>query len=73
MRVLADASTDQILGATFVCAAAGEVIHPLIDAMSAGIAVRQLAAIPAIHPTISELVPTLLQQLQPLANPSSPA
>jgi pyruvate/2-oxoglutarate dehydrogenase complex dihydrolipoamide dehydrogenase (E3) component len=71
MRVLADARTEQILGATFVCAAADEVIHPLIDAMGAGIPVRQLAAIPAIHPTISELVPTLLQQLQPLASPSS--
>jgi hypothetical protein len=35
--------------------------------------VRQLAAIPAIHPTISELVPTLLQQLQPLASPTPPA
>jgi pyruvate/2-oxoglutarate dehydrogenase complex dihydrolipoamide dehydrogenase (E3) component len=73
MRVLADARTDQILGATFVCAAADEVIHSVIDAMGSGIPVRQLAAIPAIHPTISELVPTLLQQLQPLAGASSPA
>lgn len=72
MRVLADADSGQVLGATFVCASADEVIHPLVDAMGAGTTVRQLAAIPAIHPTISELVPTLLQQLQPLAGPSSP-
>lgn len=73
MRVLADAHTDQVLGATFVCTAADEVIHSLVNAMSAGTTVRQLAAIPAIHPTISELVPTLLQKLQPVAGPSSPA
>jgi pyruvate/2-oxoglutarate dehydrogenase complex dihydrolipoamide dehydrogenase (E3) component len=73
MRVLADAATDQLLGASFVCASADEVIHPLVNAMAAGTTVRQLAAIPAIHPTISELVPTLLQQLQPLASPTPPA
>lgn len=73
MRVLADAHTDQVLGATFVCAAADEVIHLLINAMSTGATVRQLAAIPAIHPTISELVPTLLQELQPVAGPTSSA
>ena len=73
MRVLADARSDQILGATFVCTAADEVIHPLINAMGTGTTVRQLAAIPAIHPTISELVPTLLQELQPVAGPTSPA
>jgi pyruvate/2-oxoglutarate dehydrogenase complex dihydrolipoamide dehydrogenase (E3) component len=73
MRVVADADTGQVLGATFVCASADEVIHPLVNAMSAGTTVRQLAAIPGIHPTISELVPTLLQELQPLASPSSPA
>jgi pyruvate/2-oxoglutarate dehydrogenase complex dihydrolipoamide dehydrogenase (E3) component len=63
MRVLADAQSDRLLGATFVCADADEVIHPLINAISSGATARQLAAIPAIHPTISELVPTLLQQL----------
>jgi pyruvate/2-oxoglutarate dehydrogenase complex dihydrolipoamide dehydrogenase (E3) component len=73
MRVLVDAHTGQVLGASFVCAAADEVIHLLVNAMSAGTTVRQLAAIPAIHPTISELVPTLLQELQHLASPSSPA
>ena len=73
MRVLADADTGQVLGATFVCASADEVIHPLVNAMSTGTTVQQLAAVPAIHPTISELVPTLLQELQPLASPSSQA
>jgi pyruvate/2-oxoglutarate dehydrogenase complex dihydrolipoamide dehydrogenase (E3) component len=72
MRVLADGGTGQVLGATFVCASADEVIHALVNAMGAGTTVRQLAAIPGIHPTISELVPTLLQELRPLANPSSP-
>jgi pyruvate/2-oxoglutarate dehydrogenase complex dihydrolipoamide dehydrogenase (E3) component len=71
MRVVADPHSHQILGATFVCAAADEVIHPLVNAVSAGTTVRQLAAIPAIHPTISELVPTLLQELQPMAPPAS--
>lgn len=40
--------------------------------MSTGITAQQLAAAPAIHPTISELVPTLLQQLRPPSSEPSP-
>lgn len=39
MRVLTDAQNDQVLGATFVCAGADEVIHTLINAMSSGQAI----------------------------------
>lgn len=66
MKVLVDAQSMQLLGATFVCADADEIIHSLINAKAAGVDVRTLARTLAIHPTISELIPTMLQQLQPL-------
>jgi len=56
----------QLLGATLVCIDADEVIHSLLDVMTAKIDVRTIAASVPIHPTISELIPTLLQRLQPL-------
>ena len=66
MRVLTDAQNDQVLGATFVCAGADEVIHALIDAMSSGTPGRDLAELIGIHPTVNELIPTLLQDLRPI-------
>ena len=44
-----------------------EVIHALLDMMAAGQPVDTFARTMHIHPTVSELVPTLLQQLKPLA------
>ncbi|MFL6691628.1 MAG: mercuric reductase [Ramlibacter sp.] len=69
MRVLTDARNDQVLGATFVCAGADEVIHALIDAMSSGTTARELADSIGIHPTVNELIPTLLQNLGPIEHP----
>jgi pyruvate/2-oxoglutarate dehydrogenase complex dihydrolipoamide dehydrogenase (E3) component len=66
MKVLVDAGTMQLLGATLVCIDADEVIHSLVAMMAAGVDVRAIAASVPIHPTIGELVPTMLQRLQPL-------
>jgi pyruvate/2-oxoglutarate dehydrogenase complex dihydrolipoamide dehydrogenase (E3) component len=66
MKVLVDGGSMQLLGATLVCIDADEVIHSLLDVMTAKIDVRTIAASVPIHPTISELIPTLLQRLQPL-------
>lgn len=66
MRVLTDAQNDEVLGATFVCAGADEVIHALINAMSSGMTARKLADLIGIHPTINELIPALLQNLSPI-------
>jgi hypothetical protein len=42
------------------------VIHSLLDVMAAGQSYTVVARTMHIHPTVSELVPTLLQQLRPL-------
>jgi pyruvate/2-oxoglutarate dehydrogenase complex dihydrolipoamide dehydrogenase (E3) component len=66
MKVLVDAETDRILGATLWCIEADEVIHAFIHAMTAGISCKTMMRAVPIHPTVSELIPTLLQGLAPL-------
>ncbi len=66
MEVLVDADTHKILGATLLCIEGDEVIHGLLDIMAAGLPCTTLARTMHIHPTVSELVPTMLQGLKPL-------
>lgn len=66
MKVLVDADSMQLIGATLVCIEADEVIHSLIAIMNAGADVRSIATSVPIHPTVSELIPTMLQRLEPL-------
>ncbi|MBX3600423.1 MAG: FAD-containing oxidoreductase [Rubrivivax sp.] len=65
MKVLVDAHTRQLLGASLLGLAADEVVHGLLDMMAAGQPVDRIVRTVPIHPTVSELVPTLLQQLAP--------
>ncbi|WP_144156436.1 FAD-containing oxidoreductase [Paraburkholderia sp. BCC1885] len=66
MKVLADAQTKQILGAAILGIEGDEAIHTFIDIMTAGAPYPTLQYAMHIHPTISELVPTLLDRLAPL-------
>jgi pyruvate/2-oxoglutarate dehydrogenase complex dihydrolipoamide dehydrogenase (E3) component len=66
MKVLVDADSLQLLGAALLGLSGDEVVHALLDSMAAGQPVTTTARTVHIHPTVSELVPTLLQQLQPL-------
>ena len=66
MKVLVDAASMRIVGATFVGIDADEVIHSLLNMHTADVDVRTIASSVPIHPTISELIPTLLQRLAPL-------
>lgn len=66
MKVLVDAQSRRILGASLLGLAGDEVVHLLLDAMAAGTTADVLARTMHIHPTVAELVPTLLQELQPL-------
>jgi pyruvate/2-oxoglutarate dehydrogenase complex dihydrolipoamide dehydrogenase (E3) component len=68
MKVLVDAQTRKILGASILGVAADEVIHVLLDATAAGTTAAALARTMHIHPTVAELIPTLLQELQELGN-----
>ena len=66
MSILVDAETDLIVGATLFGIEADEVIHVLLHAMAAGRTATQFRQVMPVHPTVSELLPTLLEQLSPL-------
>ncbi len=66
MKVLVDAESRLLLGAAILGLNGDEVIHGLLDIMAAGQPVTTIARTMHIHPTVSELVPTLLQQLRPM-------
>jgi pyruvate/2-oxoglutarate dehydrogenase complex dihydrolipoamide dehydrogenase (E3) component len=66
MKVLVDAQTERILGASLLCIEGDEVVHSLLDVMAAGASYRVIQRAVHIHPTVSELIPTLLGQLKPL-------
>ena len=66
MKVLVDADTQRLLGAAILGLNGDEVIHGLLDVMAADQPYTVMARAVHIHPTVSELVPTLLQQLRPL-------
>jgi pyruvate/2-oxoglutarate dehydrogenase complex dihydrolipoamide dehydrogenase (E3) component len=66
IKVLVDAQSRQILGASFLGTGCDEVIHGILDVMYAKAPYTMLQRTVPIHPTVSELVPTLLGDLQPL-------
>jgi pyruvate/2-oxoglutarate dehydrogenase complex dihydrolipoamide dehydrogenase (E3) component len=66
MKAFVDADTQRILGAALLGIEADEVVHVLIDLMGAGATYRVICDTMHIHPTVSELLPTLFEGLQPL-------
>jgi pyruvate/2-oxoglutarate dehydrogenase complex dihydrolipoamide dehydrogenase (E3) component len=66
MKVLVDAQTKRILGAALLGIEADEVIHSLLDIMAADVPYTVIQRAMHIHPTVSELVPTLMGSLKPL-------
>ena len=66
MKVLVDANSQRLLGASILGLNGDEVVHALLDVMAAGLPYTAISRTMHIHPTVSELVPTLLQQLKPL-------
>ena len=66
MKVLVDAESKQLLGASILGHNGDEVVHGLLGLMASGQPYTVLSRTMAIHPTVSELLPTLLQQLKPL-------
>jgi len=66
LEALVDADTQRLLGATLLGIEADEAIHCLLDVMSAGLPYTAILRTMHIHPTVSELIPTMLQTLKPL-------
>jgi pyruvate/2-oxoglutarate dehydrogenase complex dihydrolipoamide dehydrogenase (E3) component len=66
MKVMVDKESKQILGAAIHGIEGDEALHTFIDIMTAGAPYPTLEYAMHIHPTISELVPTLLDGLKPM-------
>jgi pyruvate/2-oxoglutarate dehydrogenase complex dihydrolipoamide dehydrogenase (E3) component len=66
MKVLVDADSKEILGATILGTGGDEAIHCILDMMYARAPYTVLKKAMHIHPTVSELIPTILGELQPL-------
>jgi pyruvate/2-oxoglutarate dehydrogenase complex dihydrolipoamide dehydrogenase (E3) component len=67
MKILVDAETKKILGAALLGIEGDEVIHSILDVMYAGAPYTTIQRAMHIHPTVSEMIPSLLSDLQPLA------
>jgi pyruvate/2-oxoglutarate dehydrogenase complex dihydrolipoamide dehydrogenase (E3) component len=66
MKITVDAETQKILGAAILGISGDEAIHGIIDMMNAGAPYTVLQRAMPIHPTVSELIPTMLGDLQPI-------
>jgi pyruvate/2-oxoglutarate dehydrogenase complex dihydrolipoamide dehydrogenase (E3) component len=66
MKILIDAETERILGAAILGTGGDEAIHCILDTMYAKAPFKTLQRAVHIHPTLSELIPTMLGDLKPL-------
>jgi pyruvate/2-oxoglutarate dehydrogenase complex dihydrolipoamide dehydrogenase (E3) component len=66
MKALVDAETKRILGAAILGVGGDEVIHSILDVMYAKAPYTLIQRAVHIHPTVTELIPTMLADLKPL-------
>jgi pyruvate/2-oxoglutarate dehydrogenase complex dihydrolipoamide dehydrogenase (E3) component len=66
MKILVDAETHAILGASILGVGGDEIIHSILDVMYAKAPYTVIQRAVHIHPTVSELIPTMLGELKPL-------
>ena len=66
MKMLVDADSKQILGASFLGTSGDEAIHCVLDLMYAKAPYTVLQRAVHIHPTVAEFIPTMLEDLAPL-------
>jgi pyruvate/2-oxoglutarate dehydrogenase complex dihydrolipoamide dehydrogenase (E3) component len=66
MKVLIDAESREILGAAVLGVGGDEVVHSILDIMYAKAPYTVIQRAVHIHPTVSELIPTMLGELKPL-------
>ncbi len=71
MKVVVDAETQRILGAAILGTGGDEAIHGILDVINAGVPYTVLQRAVPIHPTVSELIPTMLGEMKPI--PARPA
>jgi pyruvate/2-oxoglutarate dehydrogenase complex dihydrolipoamide dehydrogenase (E3) component len=66
MKVLVDAETKRLLGAAILGVGGDEAVHCVTDAMNADAPYTVIQRAVHIHPTLAELIPTVLGSLEPL-------
>ena len=66
MKALVDAETKRFLGASILGVGGDEVVHSILEAMYADVPYTVLQRAVHNHPTVTELIPTMLQGLKPL-------
>lgn len=66
MKILVDARTHEVLGAAILGIEGDETIHSILDVMYAKAPYTVIQRAMHIHPTVSELIPTMLGDLKPL-------
>jgi pyruvate/2-oxoglutarate dehydrogenase complex dihydrolipoamide dehydrogenase (E3) component len=66
MKIVVDAETKEILGAAILGTGGDEAIHSILDVMYAKAPYTLIQRAMHIHPTVSELIPTMLGELKPL-------
>ncbi len=67
MKILVDADTSEILGAAILGVGGDEAIHCVLDVMYAKAPYTVMQSAVHIHPTVAELIPTMLGELKPLS------
>lgn len=63
MKVLIDADTRKVLGAAILGIGGDEIIHSILDVMYADVPYTVIQRAVHIHPTVTELIPTMLGDL----------
>jgi pyruvate/2-oxoglutarate dehydrogenase complex dihydrolipoamide dehydrogenase (E3) component len=66
LKIHVEASSQRILGAALLGTGCDEAVHSLVDAVYAKTPCAEFQRHVRIHPTVSELLPTVLENLKPL-------
>ncbi len=66
IKILVDAGDRRILGAALLGTGGDEVVHSILDLMYASVPYTVMQRAMHIHPTVSELLPAMLGELEPL-------
>jgi len=71
MRILVDGDSKEILGASLLGTGCDEAVHAILDLMYAKAPYTTMQHAMHIHPTVSELLPTILGDLRPISESAS--
>ncbi len=66
IRIVVDADSERIIGASILGVEGDEAVHSILDVMYADAPYTTISRAVHVHPAVSELIPTVLQALEPL-------